>query len=105
MSGLEVAGSVAAIISVFVGVASFLQERKKRKAGKAPTKRKEIDLLKLAVVSAPRQIRQEYEYDLAKIGGRFASGDGQYLALLAARPFVLLIVPQPLQGINSHGSY
>jgi cation transport ATPase len=83
MSGLEVAALVAAIVSAFVGTASFLQERKKRKAEKAARKRSEMDKLQLAVMSAPYQIRQEYEYDIVRIGGRFASGDGKYLALLA----------------------
>ncbi|KAF2828877.1 hypothetical protein CC86DRAFT_404751 [Ophiobolus disseminans] len=75
MSGLEVVALVAAIISAFSGTASYLKERKKRKEEKAEAKRKAMQSLELAVISAPPQIQVEYDRDFTRIGAKFASGD------------------------------
>lgn len=53
MSGLEVVGLVAAIISAYSGTASFLISRKKRK--------EEMEQLQKAVTLAPPQIQGEYD--------------------------------------------
>ena len=85
MSGVEVVALIAGIVSAFAGTASYLKERKKRKMEKAEKKKKEMETLRHAVKSAPPQIQRRYDIDLARIGPKFASGDGITSALLHIR--------------------
>jgi hypothetical protein len=80
MSGLEVLALVAGITSAFTGTASFLAERKKRKAEKACAKAEQLERLQTAVIAAPPQIQNEYDRDFARIGPKFATGDCEFLA-------------------------
>jgi hypothetical protein len=78
MSGIEVVMLVAGIVSAFAGTASYLNERKKRKAEKAQEKRRARKQLQVTVTSAPRQIQDEYDKDFARIGPKFAFGDCKF---------------------------
>jgi hypothetical protein len=80
MSGLEVLALVAGITSAFTGTASFLAERKKRRAEKARAKAEQLERLQTAVIAAPPQIQNEYDRDFARIGPKFATGDCEFLA-------------------------
>jgi hypothetical protein len=75
MSGLEVVGLVAAIIGTFSGTASYLQDRKKRKA--AARKAKEEQRLKESLALGPQYVQGEYDRDFARYGQKFAVGDGE----------------------------
>jgi hypothetical protein len=68
MSGLEVFTLVAGIVSAFSGTASFLADRKKRKA-------EELTKLRTAVIRDSPQIQHEYSQDFARIEPKFAAGD------------------------------
>jgi hypothetical protein len=87
MSGLEVIGLVADIVSAFSGIASFLAERKKRKKEKTRTRSEEMNKLRDTVKLAPPQIQQEYDHDFARIGPKFAAGDCAYTT--SSPPLVL----------------
>lgn len=67
---------VTGIIGAFASTASYLQERKKRKAEKAKGKKQEMKRLQIALESAQPQIQHEYDVNFARIGPRFAAGDG-----------------------------
>lgn len=102
MSGLEVLMLATGIVSAFTSTASYLQERKKRKAEKMRAKRREMNRFQKALKSADPQKQHEYdemnrflralesahpqiqhEYDTnsARIGSRFAAGDCASLSL------------------------
>lgn len=66
---------VTGIIGAFASTASYLQERKKRKAEKAKGKKQEMKRLQIALESAQPQIQHEYDVNFARIGPRFAAGD------------------------------
>jgi Flp pilus assembly protein TadB len=75
MYGLEVFALVVGIVSAFSGTASFLADRKKRKAEKARAKAEQLEKLQIAVVRALSQIQHEYDRDFPRIGPKFAAGD------------------------------
>ncbi|KAH7079316.1 hypothetical protein BKA63DRAFT_263650 [Paraphoma chrysanthemicola] len=75
MSGVEVVALVAAIISAFTGTISLLKERRARKRNKTRERLEDMDRLRRAMIEAPTQIQLEYDYDFARIGPAFASGD------------------------------
>ena len=83
MSGLEVVALVVGIVSAFSGTASFLRELKKKKKDESSHKSVRIQRLQKAVELAPPEIQQEYDNDFARIGRRFAVGDGEVPILQA----------------------
>jgi hypothetical protein len=77
---MEVLALVASIVSAFAGTATFLAGRKKRgkaerKSDKARRRFEGLKKLQRTVVAAPREIRREYDVNVARIGPMFASGD------------------------------
>ncbi|KAF1947199.1 hypothetical protein EJ02DRAFT_137161 [Clathrospora elynae] len=84
MSGLEVVGLVAGIVSAFSAMASFLAARNEKKAENARRKREEMEKLQTAIILAPPQIQSEYDYDFARIGSKFAAGDCEYSEIFLA---------------------
>jgi hypothetical protein len=85
MSGLEVVALVVGIVSAFSGTASFLRELKKKRKDKSAHKSERIQRLQKALCLAPPEIQQEYDQDFARIGRRFAVGDGESPGLQAPR--------------------
>jgi hypothetical protein len=84
MSGIEVVGLVCAIISAFTRAAALL---KKRKAKKEEPKRQR-DAVERSLAIGPPTVRGEYDRDFARLGTRFARGDGAYIV-----PFVPSVFP------------
>ena len=84
MSGLEVVALVVGIVSAFSGTASFLRELKKKRKDESSHKSVRIQGLQKAVELAPPEIQQEYDHDFARIGQRFAVGDGETTRLQAS---------------------
>lgn len=83
MSGLEFVALVVRIVSAFSGTASFLRELKNRKKDRSPHRSSSLKTLQNAVNLAPPQIQKEYDQDFAKIGQRFATGDGKSFGVLS----------------------
>ena len=81
MSGLEVVGLVAGIVSAF-GSAGYLyrdwrEQRKKRK-----TEAANKQLTELVKISGPR-IQEEYDRDFRRLGQAFARGDGEQVLVFS----------------------
>jgi hypothetical protein len=75
MSGLEVVGIVASIVSAFVASASLFREwREKRRERR---KNYQNSSLQISLSSGSSQVRGEYEQDFSRLGSRFAVGDGR----------------------------
>ena len=77
MSGLEIAASVAAIVSAFSGATSLFRSWRndRRKSKKAVSAARDEDL-ETSLVKGERRTREEYDADYAKLGRAFAIGDG-----------------------------
>ena len=80
MSGLEVVALVAGIVSAFAGSASLFREwREKRKERKSQAQNAN---LQRSLTSGGSQVQGEYDQDFARLGRRFAVGDGPLQALV-----------------------
>jgi hypothetical protein len=72
MSGLEVVGIVCAIISAFTGAAALVKKRKAKKEKKAAQ-----EALEKSLELGPFSVQGEYDHGFARLGQRFAKGDGK----------------------------
>ena len=74
MSGLEVIAAVTGIISAFTASVKMFQDwREKKKQRKRDSQNAE---LALSLASGGRAVQQEYDQHFARLGRRFAMGDG-----------------------------
>jgi hypothetical protein len=71
MSGLEVVGLVCAIVSAFTGAAALIRKRKAKKEKQAVQ-----EALEQSLALGPPSVRGEYDHGFARLGPRFARGDG-----------------------------
>ena len=75
MSGIEVVGLVCAIVSAFTGAAALLKKRKAKKEAKRLA-------VEQSLAIGPPTVQGEYDRDFARLGQKFAKGDGESTSCL-----------------------
>ena len=80
MSGIEIVGTIAAIVSAITAVRESIQKarRERRSALQSATQKLELGLID-TLNNGPPRINREYDTDLARIGPAFSRGDGTKL--------------------------
>lgn len=76
MSGLEVVGLVAGIVSAFSGAASLYRDW--RKGRREREQRQENENLEAVVRQGGPDIQEEYDRDFRRLGQVFARGDCRF---------------------------
>ena len=79
MSGLEVVGLVAGIVSAYSGAAQLYQNWRNEKRERQ-RKLKNEQLRQVVSTSGP-QVQHVYDQDFRRLGRRFARGDGKRSAM------------------------
>lgn len=78
MSGLEVVGLVAAIVSAFAGgkelSTAWRKHREKKRASKQQHDDKDVET---SMVKGKSKVQKKYNEDFRKLGASFARGDGK----------------------------
>ena len=92
MSGLEVVGLVCAIVSAFTGAAELIRRRKAKKTKNAK------EAVEKSLALGPPTVRGEYDHGFARLGPRFAKGDGEFW--FRPFPLPLLSLPYSFDSIN-----
>lgn len=76
MSGLEVVGLIAGIVSAFSGAANLYRDWRSKKREREKQQQNE-NLSQVLVTSGP-DVQRHYDDDFRRLGQRFARGDGMY---------------------------
>jgi hypothetical protein len=75
MSGLEVVAAVTGIISAFNGSLTIYRDWREKKRERKENARNQN--LELSLIRGSNSIQEEYDRDFARLGRRFAVGDGK----------------------------
>ena len=82
MSGIEVVGLVAAIVSAFTSATDlFIKWKEKRKDGR---KQKNNESAEMVLRTSGSEVQREYDRDFAMLGEAFSKGDRKLSSLLLA---------------------